>query len=109
MSFYEEVYDMVDVLIVKAKTNEKILITLIKELLDAITKGSHIIYRLLIYVAVYYIKITNVKHKLFVQMFINKINEFENKPTIDEYFMKEELISYRNELISFDYKLKIYS
>lgn len=95
LKYYHKVYDFMDLIIVKTiyHKNNSLLFDCINELFSSGFDSKNIIYfRIIIYFAVYFIKIKLVDK--FHQVTIEKIKEFQMESKITKFFLKKELKNY---------------
>lgn len=95
--YYDRIYDLVDIIIVR-HTQEKDIVDTLKIFLDLFpsSKKQDILVRMHIYIGMYLIKNMYGKstYNRFIKIFLEKLFEFKNSYNVDKYFTSTELNSF---------------
>ena len=97
IDYYNDIYDMADIIILRDRSTYNGMVTTIRTLLDSTKQNNHVIFRIIIYMSLYYIRknIGNAVMDKFIPTIIAKLKEFNEIPKITNYFTTTELNNYR--------------
>lgn len=94
LKYYNKLYDIADIIIIRSRNDRQLFFKTINALLKIATPFNHIVYRIIIYISVYFIKLFPHTEDSYTTTIINKLNEFKNTPVVWKYFTKSELKRY---------------
>ena len=97
-NYYDELYDIADIIIIKHEDTQKLIVKALQLLLANTSASNHVIFRMLMYLSAYYIKYScrtyTPSMNKYIPVMITKIEEFKNEPNIWKYFIRSELYKY---------------
>lgn len=97
--YYEKIYDLADILSIRARKNRSILTKVLGKIMNECQKQNHIFYRLLLYLYVNLIHLSDYSSRSpgfpkLESILETKIKEFQKEEKIWKYFTKTELENY---------------